>query len=530
MGVVDGIAFVNTTTMQVVQVIPGPTGSVCSPNTRWRDIVTYQNYCYAVSECSGTNDGMMIMDMSFLPDSVVYLGSFTTGTDVRSHNLSIDTASGYAYVVKQNYSGIRVISLASPTSPVEVSVIPLPDCHDMFARNDTVWASEGSASSWSVWDLSVKTSPQMIARINFPDGGYSHNIWPSGDGNHVVTTQETASRTVKIWGVQNYASITLDGEYLAPSGLAHNVQMVDDTAYIAHYESGLAIVDFSFPAGPIIKAVFDTYGSSEGPSFNGAWGAFPYTTTGKTYVSNIDGRLYILEEQYYLINDTLTGDSIFGQKGTSVRVDLSVNNSQLVERLIIPFQYAGDLNLTFDSASTQGLRTEHFGDPIEQGTNPVTKQMAFKIEVPGGSGQELQPGNGPVMSLFFRISNFPTGTFNDILITPMSSIELEVFSGCFSYQPDIVPGLITLGEPPCCDGIVGNVDDSINETPDLSDLGVMVDFLFLEPGTVTLPCIDESDMDLTGGPPEFQVDLADLGILVDYLFLPPGSVTLQPCP
>jgi hypothetical protein len=63
---------------------------------------------------------------------------------------------------------------------------------------------------------------------------------------------------------------------------------------------------------------------------------------------------------------------------------------------------------------------------------------------------------------------------------------------------------------------------------DLSDLGLMVDFLFKPPGSVILPCVPEADVDALGG--VNPVDLSDLGILVDFLFKPPGSVTLPLCP
>jgi PKD repeat protein len=82
----------------------------------------------------------------------------------------------------------------------------------------------------------------------------------------------------------------------------------------------------------------------------------------------------------------------------------------------------------------------------------------------------------------------------------------------------------------CCDGRTGNVD-GIGTYPteiDLSDLGLMVDFLFQPPGTVILPCEQEADVDALGG--TNPVDLSDLGILVDFLFLPPGSITLPSCP
>jgi hypothetical protein len=83
----------------------------------------------------------------------------------------------------------------------------------------------------------------------------------------------------------------------------------------------------------------------------------------------------------------------------------------------------------------------------------------------------------------------------------------------------------------CCVGRTGNVD-MLGVFPadvDSSDLGALVNFLFSPPGTVTLPCVPEADVDAQGGPN--PVDSSDLGNLVAFLFAsPPGSVVLPDCP
>jgi hypothetical protein len=82
----------------------------------------------------------------------------------------------------------------------------------------------------------------------------------------------------------------------------------------------------------------------------------------------------------------------------------------------------------------------------------------------------------------------------------------------------------------CCSGRTGNIDWSGNFPTeiDLSDLGLLVEFLFSPPGTVSLPCTDESDVDVGGG--TNPVDLSDLGLIVDYVFQPAGPIYLPYCP
>jgi len=292
MGVNAGIAVVKASTMEVITVVPGPTTGDFP--YKHRDIKTYRNYAYAVAEMTGTNQGMMIMDMRYLPDSVHYVRSFFAGTNIRSHNFSIDTASAHAYICRQNYSGFTIVSLADPENPVEVGSVTTTEIHDVFGRNDTVWVAEGNRHTFSMYDVANKTSPVLILRHTIPNGGYVHNIWPTDDGRYAITTEETALKTVKIWDVSNPANVTLVGEYLGPNGLAHNVHVKGNELYISHYESGITAVDISNPANPVETARFDTFPRGESANFRGCWGAFPFTDNGYFYTSDIEGYLTVL--------------------------------------------------------------------------------------------------------------------------------------------------------------------------------------------------------------------------------------------
>ncbi len=176
MGVNAGIAVVKADSGRTIAVVDGPTTG--DYPYKHRDIKTYRNYAYAVAEMTGFRAGVMILDMSALPDSVRYVGSFTTPSDVRSHNFSIDTATATMYVLKSNYSGFRVISLSDPENPVEIGTVPTPDIHDVFARNDTVYVAEGFYASFSIYNMADKMNPVLLTRVSVPTGGYLHNIWP----------------------------------------------------------------------------------------------------------------------------------------------------------------------------------------------------------------------------------------------------------------------------------------------------------------------------------------------------------------
>ena len=83
----------------------------------WRDVKTYQQYAYAVSEGGG---GIQVLDLTTIDAGTVTLANTVTagpsGTD--SHNVAIDEESGFLYRCGgANTDGIRAYDLSYPTSP-----------------------------------------------------------------------------------------------------------------------------------------------------------------------------------------------------------------------------------------------------------------------------------------------------------------------------------------------------------------------------------------------------------------------------
>ena len=73
-----------------------------------------------------------------------------------------------------------------------------------------------------------------------------------------------------------------------------------------------------------------------------------------------------------------------------------------------------------------------------------------------------------------------------------------------------------------CIGYTGNVDCSPEESPDISDITRLVDFLYLS--HARLCCPEEADVDVSGGDP----DISDITRLIDYLYL--SHEPLPDCP
>lgn len=75
----------------------------------------------------------------------------------------------------------------------------------------------------------------------------------------------------------------------------------------------------------------------------------------------------------------------------------------------------------------------------------------------------------------------------------------------------------------CCSGTTGNVNESVSESPDLSDLSLLIAYLTVTPRP-TLPCLPEANINTAG-----IIDLSDLSLLIAYLTMMPRP-TLPNCP
>ena len=297
MGVLDGTAIVRVNDLKVIATVPGPMDK--DPYFH-RDMMTYGDYLYICHEMTGTNQGIQIVDLSTLPDSIRYVDTINRSdaggqSANTSHNLFVDESKGMLYTIRKYANGVRLLSLEDPEKPQDVGIIETPDAHDVFSRNDTVFIAEGWNGSFSIWDAKViKSSPSLLARVVIPSGGYVHTVWTTEDGNYLMTAEETSRRTIKIWDITNFDDIEMVGQYLGASKLAHNIHIKGNLAYISHYSSGAIIIDISDPTNPIEVANYDTYTSSDVSTYLGAWGIYPYSPNGYVYVSNAEGHLDIL--------------------------------------------------------------------------------------------------------------------------------------------------------------------------------------------------------------------------------------------
>jgi choice-of-anchor B domain-containing protein len=303
-------------------------------NSVWRDVKTYGNYAYVTTEAM---NGLLIIDLSNLPDSVntntYYYNGPSNSQWQKAHNLYIDDR-GYAYIFGANrgLGGAIILDLnQDPTQPVEVADINNWYAHDGMVKGDTLFLANGNNSLFSIWDVSNRSNPVLIAQ-NPTVGYYSHNIWSSDDGNYIYTTEEDNGGHLSEFNISDLNNIDLTDKIQAEPGnniMPHNAFYINDYIVNSYYTTGVQIFDVKSKGNIVNVGHFDTSPNFSGGGSNGCWGVYPYLPSGLIIASDIENGFFILSPQYkraaYLqgnITDASSGSSISG-----VDVEILNNNN-----------------------------------------------------------------------------------------------------------------------------------------------------------------------------------------------------------
>lgn len=270
-------------------------GTISGPGSfyNYREMATYQNYCYVVSEGGA---GIQIIDMQYLPDSVRLVKSYTFPGYTRSHTVRIFDRYLYSNGGSFNNGGVFILDLLDPINPVRRGQWGTRYVHDCFVRNDTLFACciSSSPPNLTVLDVRNKDSIKQITQWTYP-GAVTHNAWTTENGKYLVTTDEGGSNHAKIWDIQNIMSPVQVYDIMPYElSMVHNAYVKGDSLYLAHYRAGLIVYNISNPNFPVEVGHYDTYPGT-GTAFQGAWNCYPYFASGKIVVSDIKSGLYIVK-------------------------------------------------------------------------------------------------------------------------------------------------------------------------------------------------------------------------------------------
>ncbi len=274
----------------------------------WREMKTYQNYCYIISDDPSPNN-FQIVDMQYLPDSVHIIHNGKQYFE-RAHAMWIDGnrlyCSGVTYSTGAT-SPMNIYSLATPSVPVlmrqlsqDISTSVINYVHDMYARNDTVFASCGNQGLYVLkFNPGANTFTQLGSYVGYPSAGYNHSSFLTQNAKYLVFCDETVGSPIKLVDVQNFSNISPVANF-KPYGFAnsisHNPYLIgNNIAIISAYEEGLLIYNISNPSAPCLVGYFDTYPQSANTgSYRGNWGAYPYLPSGLIILNDMQNGVFIL--------------------------------------------------------------------------------------------------------------------------------------------------------------------------------------------------------------------------------------------
>ena len=336
----NGTAFYDVTNPAT----PVLVANIAGNQSLWREVKAYQvfdpalgrhrAYAYATTEATG--GGLQVFDLTNLPNSVTLANTINDFS--RSHTLYISNinyatnaalpgATPYLVIAGANIGGgaYRLYSLANPVSPTLVTPPPagtgyMHDSTSMLitdnrttqcanAHNPCEVLVDFNELSVDLWDVTDKAAPVRLSTTSYPTATYVHSGWPTADNMFIVVHDELDELQRGL----NTTIYTLDvGDLRAPSMVTsyvggvtstdHNGYTIGNRYYVSHYKRGLVIFDVTNPRSLTEIGSFDTYLSPQANSAgtDGAWGTYPFLTSGTLLVSDIENGMFLLRK-----NETL---------------------------------------------------------------------------------------------------------------------------------------------------------------------------------------------------------------------------------
>lgn len=294
----------------------------------WRDPCVFGDFAYVTTEAE---DGLLIIDLSPLPQSTNLPTAIYTGpasNPWQSAHTCFTSESGYGYIFGANRDNQGVIILDlnnNPMQPQEVGVFDISYVHDGYERNDTLYTAHIYDGYFCIVDVSNHSNPVLLATHNTPNF-FTHNIWPSSDGQTVYTTDEISGAFVAAFDISDLQQITELDRVQTTQGtsvIPHNTHVKGDYLITSYYSDGIVVHDAHDPSNLIQLGRYDTY-PGQTPGFDGCWGVFPFFNSNKAVAADITEGLYVLQINYSpaasligVVKDLATGQVLSG-----VSVDL----------------------------------------------------------------------------------------------------------------------------------------------------------------------------------------------------------------
>lgn len=411
------VSLANPDSIYEVAFIPGD-------QSIWRDMKTYGQYSYTVTDTG--DDGLLIVDMSNLPESVSheYVNVGIDGSNETlqtAHNIYIDETTGIAYISGGNYNqgGMVLYDVATtPGEAIYINKAPSIYSHDVYVQDGLMYASEINNGRLAIYNVSDPMNITLLGTRNTPYN-FTHNAWTESSGNYIFTTDERGNAPTASYDISDPANPVLLDEFrpsrsVGSGVIPHNAHVLNDYLVISHYTDGLEIVDASNPSNLVEVGYYDTWTGADG-GFNGCWGAYPFLPSGLVLATDISTGLYVVEVDYKrasFLAGTVTdidGNALNNVTVTVASAESSVANTDAAGAYNTGVVGAGVVDVTF---SLQGYTTQTQSVELLAGQSVTLDVQLESLQSTALAGQVTNAVNGNSVADAQVVLVGQDGTFN----------------------------------------------------------------------------------------------------------------------
>ena len=426
---------------------PREIGFVDGQRTVWRDIKVYQFWnattgrwnAHAYVTTDGSSDGLFVIDLSGLPHSVARLSFpsdfsaahnvYATHTDFGT-GLSLTGDAPTLVIAGSNLNSgpYRAYSIDSPASP-SFEVMPgsgrgdyMHDAASMIltdSRKDTQCVNATSYCeilfdfnelTFDVWDITDTSNPVRLSRTNYPNVAYVHSGWWSEDKQFLYVHDELDERdfglntTLRVYSLADLTAPVSAGAWTGPTrAIDHNGFVRGNRYYMSNYSRGLTILDISDAANPVAAGRLDTYPASDGSSFVGAWGTYPFFHSGNIAISDIGSGFYMAADRTLSVAQgtlSLAGRSFGGEEGSNLQIAVR-RSGGASGPISVGYEIVPATGSSVDVQAVSGLLNWSDGDSsdkfisldlLNDSSTESMERLLIKLVAPAG-GATLAPEN-----------------------------------------------------------------------------------------------------------------------------------------
>jgi choice-of-anchor B domain-containing protein len=415
----------------------------------WRDIKTWGHYAFVT--CDQGNDGLTVIDLSDVPNSISYsqVNTLPNGTLNTCHNIWIDEF-GYAYLAGCNLNGGGMVIMdcfTTPGTPTFVANAPNTYSHDVYTRNNLMYSSEINDGVFTIYDVADKSNITELGSQQTPSA-FTHNSWLSDDSNILFTTDEVANAPIGAYDVSDPSDIQFLDSYapfatLGSGVIPHNVHVWQNWLIISYYTDGCIILDATHPDNLVEVGNFDTYIPAS-TGFNGAWGAYPFLPSGLILITDIGNGLYILEPNYvqagYLhgnVTDAVSGTSIPNAEArvlTTPTFALTDASGLFKTGMATAGTYTIEVSKPgYETASTTAVLVNGEITTINVQLNPLPSFAFSGTVVEAGSNNPIAGAQVNIKNDFFNfnVTTDASGNFN---LSTVFEDSYDIYAGKWGYK------------------------------------------------------------------------------------------------